>query len=123
MLGFVVADPQNPATRPGAPTTTSTAPGRALDLDRRIMRLRERGGDAIVSFGGEVNNELAVTCTNQAALIAAYRSVINRYHSRTVDFDIEGSALSNTPPTSVVPARSRTMQDATRAPATGCVSG
>jgi chitinase len=113
VLGFVVADPNNSCNPTWGTYYDLDGAGRALDLDRRIMRLRERGGDAIVSFGGEVNNELAVTCTNQGALVAAYRAVINRYHSRIVDFDIEGSALSNTLANERRARAIRTIQDAT----------
>jgi chitinase len=115
VLGFVVADPKNACNPTWGTYYDLDGAGRALDLDRRIMRLRERGGDAIISFGGEVNNELAVTCTNQAALISAYRAVINRYHSRIVDFDIEGSALSNTLANERRARAIRTIQDATPA--------
>jgi chitinase len=113
VLGFVVSDPKNACNPTWGTYYDLDGAGRALDLDRRIMRLRERGGDAIVSFGGEVNDELAISCTNQSALIAAYRAVINRYHSRIVDFDIEGSALSNTLANERRARAIRTIQDAT----------
>ena len=70
--------------------------GRALDLDRRIVRLRERGGDAVISFGGAANTDLAVACTSQKALNGAYSRVVKRYSSKIIDLDIEGAALSNT---------------------------
>jgi chitinase len=96
VLGFVVADPKNHCNPTWGTYYDLAGAGSALDLDRRITRLRERGGDVVVSFGGAINDELAVACTNQTALTAAYRAVVSRYHSRTVDFDIEGAALSNT---------------------------
>lgn len=96
VLGFVVADRRHPCSPTWGTYYDLEGAGRVLDLDRRIVRLRERGGDAIVSFGGAANRELAVACTDPAALLAAYRSVIERYDARTVDFDIEGTALSDT---------------------------
>ena len=95
VLGFVVADPREPCTPTWGTYYDLDGAGRALDLDRRITRLRERGGDAIISFGGAANAELALSCTDQDALTAAYRAVIDRYDARIVDFDIEGTALAD----------------------------
>jgi chitinase len=66
----------------------------SLDLDRRITRLRQRGGDLIVSFGGASNDELARHC-DEDALLAAYSQVIKRYKLTTIDFDLEGSGLQD----------------------------
>ena len=57
-------------------------------------RLRQRGGDLIVSFGGVANDELARRCTDEG-LYAAYSEVIKRYKLTAVDFDIEGAALDD----------------------------
>ena len=97
VLGFVVADPGSGCAPTWGTYYDLDGAGRALDLDRRITRLRERGGDVIISFGGAANSELAVSCTDQAALDAAYASVVQRYDARTLDFDIEGTALADTP--------------------------
>ncbi len=97
VLGFVVADPRNGCAPTWGTYYDLDGAGRALDLDRRITRLRERGGDAIISFGGAANSELASTCSDQATLTAAYGEVIQRYDARTIDFDIEGAALADTP--------------------------
>jgi chitinase len=95
VLGFVVAAPDNPCAPTWGTYYDLDGAGRALDLDRRITRLRERGGDVIISFGGAANSELASSCTDQAALDAAYASVVQRYDARTLDFDIEGTALAD----------------------------
>jgi chitinase len=95
VLGFVVADPKNACNPTWGTYYDLDGAARALDLDRRIMRLRERGGDAIISFGGAANRDLAVACTNQPGLVAAYKLVVKRYSSRIIDLDIEGAALSN----------------------------
>ncbi|MEM1335329.1 MAG: glycosyl hydrolase family 18 protein, partial [Actinomycetota bacterium] len=94
-LGFIVADP-NDGCRPTWGTFYDLdAAGRALDLDRRVERYRERGGDVIVSFGGQANDELAVVCTDHDDLVASYESVIDRYDLSVIDLDIEGPALSD----------------------------
>jgi chitinase len=61
----------------------------------QIGAIRNRGGDVIVSFGGEGGQELALVETNLVALAAKYQSVIDRYKFTWLDFDIEGKALSN----------------------------
>jgi hypothetical protein len=62
----------------------------------QIAAIRKRGGDVIVSFGGEAGRELALVETNAVALQAKYQSVIDRYHFTWLDFDIEGGALLDT---------------------------
>ncbi len=95
VLGFIVADPTQRCDPSWGGYYTLDAAARALDLDRRIVRLRERGGDAAVSFGGALNDELAVACTDPAALAAAYGAVVDRYSLTAVDFDVEGAGLAN----------------------------
>lgn len=94
-LGFVVADRTDPCDPSWGTYYGLDAAGRALDLDRRIVRYRERGGDVAVSFGGQANDELAVVCDDHEALVDAYESVIDRYELGVVDFDIEGAALGD----------------------------
>ncbi|HSY14787.1 MAG TPA: hypothetical protein VK816_02290, partial [Jatrophihabitantaceae bacterium] len=60
VLGFVVSAP-SAACQPswgGAYSLDAAATG--IDLDRRIARLGQRGGQVSVSFGGEANSELSV---------------------------------------------------------------
>lgn len=49
----------------------------------------------VIAFGGVANTELAVACTDQAALTGAYRSVVQRYGASIIDLDIEGAALAD----------------------------
>jgi len=95
VLGFIVADPTQSCTPSWGTYFSLDGAARALDLDRRIVRLRERGGDAVVSFGGVVNNELATVCTDVDRLTAGYAEVIDRYGLQVIDFDIEGGALAD----------------------------
>ncbi len=95
VLGFVVADPQSPCTPNWGGFYALPAAADALDLDRRIARFRRQGGSVTVSFGGQANTELAVSCTDQVGLAAAYRSVVTRYHLASIDLDIEGAALDD----------------------------
>jgi hypothetical protein len=54
----------------------------------QINAIRSRGGDVIVSFGGEAGTEIAIAETNLVTLEANYQSVIDRYKLTWLDFDI-----------------------------------
>lgn len=95
MLAFIVASPSAPCTPTWGGYYSMSEAASAIDLDRRIARLQQQGGRIALSFGGLRNTELAVGCTDADALSAAYRSVIERYHVNTVDFDLENEGLTN----------------------------
>jgi chitinase len=71
----------------------------------QISAIQNAGGNVIISFGGEPDgnnpNELAQTCTNVSQLTAAYQNIVNTYGVTRLDFDIEGSVLSDTAATSI----------------------
>jgi hypothetical protein len=54
--------------------------------------LRSGGADAIISFGGQANQELALTCTSVDTLVEQYQAVMDAYGISDLDFDIEGAA-------------------------------
>ena len=91
VLGFVVSSATDACAPSWGGAYSLPAAADSLDLDRRIARLRQIGGQVVVSFGGQANTELAAACTDQADLTAAYAAVIRRYQLRSVDFDIEGT--------------------------------
>jgi len=95
VLSFIVADAEEPCTPTWGSAYTLDEASHELDLDRRLARLRQEGGQAIVSFGGLLNHELATTCTDEKKLQEAYTSVIDRYKVTTIDLDIEGENLSD----------------------------
>ncbi len=66
-----------------------------LDLDRRIARARDQGRNVVVSFGGLLNDELALRCGTEAELTAAYRTVVDRYRLAAIDLDLEGAGLTD----------------------------
>jgi ricin-type beta-trefoil lectin protein len=67
----------------------------------QISAIQAGGGNVIISFGGEAGGELAQTCTNVSQLTAAYQNVVTTYGVTRLDFDIEGSVLSDTAATSL----------------------
>jgi hypothetical protein len=89
-FGFIVS---------GQPCKASWGGYYGLDdptMNQRIAKLKQAGGDGIVSFGGAAGQELADTCTTVDSLRAQYQAVINRYGIRNLDFDIEGADQANT---------------------------
>jgi len=59
----------------------------------QIDAIRKRGGDVIISFGGEAGKELANEIDDPAQLEAAYQKVIDQYKFTWLDFDVEGKNL------------------------------
>jgi hypothetical protein len=57
--------------------------------------VRAVGGDVRPSFGGANGTELAQSCTDVASLTAQYQKVVDAYGLDRIDFDIEGSAVSD----------------------------
>jgi chitinase len=96
VLSFIVAKDGDDCTPSWGSFYTMDEAATSLDLDRRLARLKQQGGEPIVSFGGLANDELASTCTDQSSLVAAYQSVVDRYGITTIDLDIEGANLADT---------------------------
>jgi hypothetical protein len=59
----------------------------------QINAIRKRGGDVIMSFGGEAGKEMANVIDDPVALEAAYQKVIDQYKFTWLDFDVEGNNL------------------------------
>lgn len=95
ILSFIVSDPSAGCTPSWGAAYSMSDAGKELDLDRRVARLQQQGGEIAISFGGQRNAELASACTDVTQLAAAYTSVVSRYHVSTLDFDIEGDNLTN----------------------------
>src|SRR5262249_18828288 len=58
----------------------------------QVNKLRAKGGDVMISFGGEGGTELGQAIQDVNQLQQAYQQVINEYALTHVDFDIEGAA-------------------------------
>lgn len=95
VLSFIVASKTEPCTPSWGTYYTLDEAEVGLDLDRRVARLAQDGGEVIVSFGGLLNDELATACTDPGDLKDAYEEVIDRYKLSTVDLDIEGENLKD----------------------------
>jgi hypothetical protein len=61
----------------------------------QIDAIRKRGGDVLVSFGGEAGKDMALVETDLEKLQAEYQSVIDQYKFTWLDFDIEGKQLED----------------------------
>lgn len=97
ILAFVVAGRDEPCTPTWGTYYTLEMANSDLDLNRKIAQLRSVGGTVAVSFGGQINSELAVACIDPAALEAAYQAVVDQYELSRIDLDIEGPALTDVP--------------------------
>jgi chitinase len=95
-LAFIVSDPDRPCEPSWGGYYSLDGAASDLELDRRVQQLRDLGGDVRVSFGGALNSELSVACTEPDQLLAAYRSVVERYSLTGIDLDIEGAGLDDT---------------------------
>lgn len=93
-LGFVVSSKQDDCEPSWGAAYSLDAAAATMDLDRRIARMRDRGGVVTASFGGAANDELSVRCADPDKLADAYSAVISRYSLSTIDLDIEGDAAS-----------------------------
>ncbi len=70
----------------------------ALDENRyadQIDAIRKRGGDVVISFGGEAGKEIALVEPDVEKLQKKYEDVIDRYKFTWLDFDIEGKAMKD----------------------------
>jgi chitinase len=95
VLAFVVAAAADECVPSWGAAYSLDAAADDLDLDRRIARLRQRGGDVVVSFGGAANTELASACADVDALREAYADVVDRYAVGRIDLDIENDDLAD----------------------------
>nr|WP_221244276.1 chitinase [Cryobacterium roopkundense] len=93
MLSFIVADEQDTCSPSWGTFFAPGESGQGRDLDRRIARFAESGGEVAISFGGLLNDELATVCTSPSELEKAYAAVVTRYDVATIDLDIEGDNL------------------------------
>ncbi len=96
VLSFVVSNPDKPCEPYWGGVYGLDEAQTTLDLDRRIARFVQNGGDVSVSFGGQANSELATLCTDAGKLKSAYEAVIDRYKLTSIDLDIEGDSLADT---------------------------
>jgi hypothetical protein len=65
------------------------------NINANIQSIRSSGGNVIISFGGANGTELAQSCTDVASLEQQYQDVVTKYQVTQLDFDIEGSAVTD----------------------------
>ena len=112
VLSFIVAAPDDACSPSWGGYYDLDEAEQSLDLDRRLQRLRDLGGSAMVSFGGQANHDVAFECTDQDQLVDAYASVIDRYDLASIDMDIEGAFLADTDGIARQAKAIRAVQDA-----------
>src|SRR6266536_1345709 len=65
-------------------------------ITQQIADLRALGGDVAVSFRGALGPYLQQTCPSQSAQVGAIETVIDAFHIKRIDFDIEASVPLDT---------------------------
>ena len=88
IAGFIVADSSNQASWGGYHKIET---GFYADIFKKI---RAKGGDITVSFGGASGRELA-TVLKSDGVFNEYKRVIDKYALKSIDLDIEGSAIND----------------------------
>jgi chitodextrinase len=63
----------------------------------QIDAVRAQGGDVKISLGGASGSELAQVCGTPAAVEAEYQAIVDAYHLKYLDIDIEGAAVADPP--------------------------
>ncbi|WP_081005640.1 ricin-type beta-trefoil lectin domain protein [Trabulsiella odontotermitis] len=61
----------------------------------KVKALREAGGDVMVSIGGANNAPLAAACTDVNDLTQQYYDIVDNLNLNVLDFDIEGTWVSD----------------------------
>jgi hypothetical protein len=95
-LAFIIARQEGRgrnATYTNQPSWDGRVPMEENLYHDQIDAIRKRGGDVIMSFGGEAGKEMANEIHDPVALEAAYQKVIDQYKFTWLDFDIEGHNL------------------------------
>ncbi|MET3932034.1 chitinase [Arthrobacter sp. OAP107] len=95
VLSFIVADPKSPCEPSWDGFYDLEQAGSKLNLDAQVEQFRHQGNDVAVAFGGQLGTELAVACTDEAALAQAYSAVISKYGLDVIDLDIEDPGLAD----------------------------
>lgn len=91
-LGFIVSQSID-VCKPTWGTYYSAEEG---PLNEEIKKVRQMGGDVAVSFGGAANVPLHVAAPDAESLKEQYKRFVKAYGLTRIDFDIEGSWLSDT---------------------------
>ena len=85
-LGFVVADSDKDPSWGGSYKVANGF------MDKRISVFKKK---IVCSFGAASGKELAQVCKDEFELFAKYKSVVDKYKFKHLDFDIEGDALND----------------------------
>jgi hypothetical protein len=93
-LAYVTADSQSRPSWGGSDERAIDGGAFDQQLRGQISEIRALGGDVAVSFGGPRGTDLAQAITNVEDLKNAYRSVVDAYGLKRIDFDLSNGALA-----------------------------
>lgn len=95
-LAFIVANSSGSCSPAWGGYAQLPASGSNAFGKEMIAKLRTNGGSATLSFGGENGTYLSQACTTSTALAQQYESVVEAYQPKHIDFDVEGTQVTNT---------------------------
>ncbi|MGL4344813.1 MAG: chitinase, partial [Cellulosilyticaceae bacterium] len=88
-IGFIVANSQNKASWGGQYELLKSP------IDSQIELLRKQGGDIILSVGGAAGTPLHIAIKDEAELTKELIRIVDTYDLEAIDFDIEGTGLTD----------------------------
>lgn len=99
-LAFLLSTAEGKTAWAGSDSLTlDSESARAVAINDSIAKFQEAGGDVMVSFGGAAGNSLAHVHAAQGKtaleLAQAYAEVVDTYSLNRIDFDIEGTAITD----------------------------
>ena len=98
-LGFIQSSGTDSIGWGGTGTITSDTLPSGVTIQSGIQALQAEGGSVTISFGGSAGTDPAVAAASgdltAAQLQAEYQSVVTRYGVNSLDFDIEGAAVTD----------------------------
>ena len=72
-----------------------TPPGGGRSVAEIVADLQKSGIEVVLSFGGWLGADPAGHCGSPEALQAVYQQVLDQYHVKQLDFDIEGPVVND----------------------------
>lgn len=98
-IGFIITDADGEAAFAGHYKVdgTGTFGDITAGFANQIKEFREKGGDVMISFGGEGGIPIHTSYRSAEALADKYMEIVENYDLKAIDFDIEGAHVLDKP--------------------------
>lgn len=94
-LAFLVSDTQGGLSWGGVVPVNNDTASDGTTFAQEISTFQKTGGSITLSFGGANGTEAALNAKDANSLAALYQTAIDKYHATSIDFDIEGGAVTD----------------------------